>query len=137
MSQTTNNTIKPAIVAIGAPNSVGAPTTHTDQAVALAKDGAQMVASFETVNPALYAQLVGSLATYGKSAAAPLVGSALGALVAHYGLGPFVTADTLTLLTEVLVAIGTSAGALVMHWFGKAPGRALAAGVAVTPGSGT
>jgi hypothetical protein len=110
---------------LGAPNSAGAPTTSTDQAFALAEDGAMFLSQIETTNPALYAQLVGSLATYGKSAAAPVVGSVLGLLVAHYGLGPYVTADTLSFLTDALVGLGTAGGAMLMHWIGKAPGRAL------------
>ena len=97
----------------------------TDQAVAAAKDAGELLSTLETANPALYAQLFGSLATYGKSAAAPLVGSLLGALVAHYGLGPYVTADTLNLATEALVGVGTGAGAIVMHWISKKPARAL------------
>ena len=102
------------------------PPTPTDRAVALAKNGAEFVAMAQTVDPALYAQLVGSLATYGKSAAAPLVGSLLGLLVARYGLGSYVTPDTLNLLTEALVAAGTAAGAAAMHWISKSPGRKLA-----------
>lgn len=98
---------------------------QTDVAVSVAQNGAQLLSAFQVANPALYAQLVGSLATYGKSAAAPLLGSLLGLLVAHYGLGPYVTPDILTLTTEALVALGTGIGAIVMHWWSKWPGRAL------------
>lgn len=102
-------------------------TVRTNQVIEVVKAGSDLVDGLKTANPALYAQLVGTLATYGKSAAAPLVGSALGALIAHYGLGPYVTPDLLTFATDALVALGTTAGALVMHWWGKRPGRALAA----------
>jgi hypothetical protein len=100
---------------------------NASEAVAVAKEGSHFVALVQTADPALYAQLVGSLATYSKSAAAPLVGSVLGLLVAKYGLGPYVTPDILNLATEALVAIGVSAGAAAMHWLSKAPGRALQA----------
>lgn len=101
--------------------------TATDNVIAVVKDGNQLVAALQTVNPALYAQIVGTLGTYSKSAAAPLVGSALGLLVAHYGLGSYLSAETLSLLTDLLVAAGTAAGAAAMHWWSKRPGRALAA----------
>jgi hypothetical protein len=124
MSTTTTITTPP----LGEPNSAGQPTTVTDQAVAFAADGAKLITNLQTANPALYAQLVGSVATYGKSAAAPLVGSLLGLAVARWGLQPYVTADTLSLATNALVGLGTAVGALIMHWWAKAPGRALAKG---------
>ena len=101
------------------------PPTNASEAVNIAKDGAEFVALVQSSDPALYAQLVGSLATYGKSAAAPLLGSLLGLLIAKYGLQPYVTADMINLLTEALVAAGTGIGALVMHYLSKAPGRTL------------
>lgn len=100
---------------------------QTTAAVAIAQDGAQLLSAFQIANPPLYAQMVGSLATYAKSASAPLVGSLLGLLVAHYGLGPYVTPDILNLATEGLVALGTGTGALAMHWWSKSPARALLA----------
>lgn len=103
-----------------------AQTRLTDAAVNAATTGAELLQNLQTNDPALYQQLTGSLATYGKSAAAPLVGSLLGLLIAHYGLGPYMTPDALNLLTEALVAIGTGAGALIMHWIGKRPGNKLA-----------
>jgi|SRR6185437_4068040 len=125
---------------IGIPNSAGIPTTRTDQAIEVSRDGAKLIANLQTADPALYAQLVGSLATYGKSASAPVVGALIGALVARYGLGctnptatNCFTPDTVNLLTEVIVGAGTALGAVVMHWIGKIPGRKLAAGVPVAP----
>jgi hypothetical protein len=101
--------------------------TPADSAVAIAKNGAQLVAILQQADPALYAQLVGSLATYSKSAAAPLIGAGLGLGIAKLGIGSYVTPEIQNLLTEALVALGTGAGAVVMHWWSKGPGRALQA----------
>jgi hypothetical protein len=106
-----------------------AQTAQTNAAISAAETGAALLNNLQTADPALYQQLVGSFSTYGKSAAAPLVGSLLGLLVAHYGLASYVTPDTLNLLTDALVALGTGAGALVMHWIGKRPGNKLAGAV--------
>lgn len=106
-----------------------AQTAQTNAAISAAETGAALLNNLQTADPALYQQLVGSFSTYGKSAAAPLVGSLLGLLVAHYGLAAIVTPDTLNLLTDALVALGTGAGALVMHWIGKRPGNKLAGAV--------
>lgn len=103
----------------------GAPVTSGNVAVAVAKGGAEFVALVQQADPALYSQLVGSLATYSKSVAAPLVGAGVGLLVAKLGVANIVTPDLQALLTEALVALGTAVGAAVMHWVGKAPGRLL------------
>ncbi len=47
-------------------------TTATDKAVAAAKDAPELVSILQTANPALYAKLTGSLATYSKSDTAPV-----------------------------------------------------------------
>ena len=111
-------------------------TVRTNAAINAAESGAALLNNLQTADPALYAQLVGSVATYGKSAAAPLVGSLLGLFVAHYGLGPYVTPDTLTFLTDALVGLGTVAGAAIMHWLSKAPARKMAAPPAAGSGVG-
>jgi hypothetical protein len=108
-------------------------TAQTNAAVNWAQTGAQLLTAFQTANPALYEQLVGSVATYGKSALAPIVGAALGLAVAKLGVGSYVTPDTLNLLTDALVGLGTGAGALAMHWWSKRPGRALQTPGAVSP----
>lgn len=109
-------------------------TTPASNAVAIAKGGAQLVSLVQTADPALYAQLVGSVTTYAKSAGAPLVGAAVGLLVAKLGVASIVTPDLQALLTDALMAVGTAAGAAAMHWLSKAPGRALqAAPSPVTP----
>jgi hypothetical protein len=108
----------------------------TNNVVAFARNGAELVDGFATANPALYAQLVGSLSTYSKSAAAPIVGSLIGLLAAKYGLGPYLSTETVNLLTELLVGAGTVAGAAFMHWYGKRPGRELAAAPATTTTQG-
>ena len=102
-------------------------TTPASDAVAVAQTGAQFVATVQAADPALYGQLVGSLSTYSKSAAAPVVGAVVGLLVAKFGLAQIVTPDLQNLLTEALVGVGTAAGAAIMHWWSKAPGRALKA----------
>jgi len=107
--------------------TIPATSEKASAAVAVARSGAELVQTLQREDPALYAQLVGSLSTYSKSAAAPIVGSLLGLVVAHYGLGPYLGTETLNLLTEALVGLGMAAGAAFMHWFGKRPGRALQA----------
>lgn len=102
-------------------------TTPASNAVAIAKGGAELVSLLQSQDPPLYAQLVGSLATYGKSAAAPVVGALVGLLVAKLGVASIVTPDLQALLTDALVGLGTAAGAAAMHWLSKAPGRALQA----------
>jgi hypothetical protein len=99
----------------------------TNNVIAVVQDGNELISALQTANPALYAQLVGSLSTYGKSAAAPIVGSLIGLLAAKYGLGPYLSTETVNLLTELLVGAGTVVGAAFMHWYGKRPGRELAA----------
>lgn len=109
-------------------------TTATDEAVTAAKNAPQLLTILEDVNPALYAQLLGSAATYSKSAAAPVVGVAVGALVARFGLACTATVTTacwtqgtVDTVTDLCVAAGAALGALVMHWISKAPARAVAA----------
>ena len=104
----------------------------TNEAVAVAKGLAEAISAFETANPALYAQLVGSLGTYGKSAAAPVIGLIVGAEVARLGLacGAAVTtgcwsADTVQTVTLVCCAAFSAAGAALMHWMSKSPARAV------------
>lgn len=106
-------------------------TTPTDEAVAAAKNAPELLTFLQTMNPALYAQLTGSLGTYGKSAAAPVVGAIVGAVVAHYGIACTTavttgcwSADFIGYVTDSLVLAGTAAGALVMHWVSKSPARA-------------
>lgn len=101
------------------------PAENASAAVALARGGAQFVQTLQTADPALYVQLVGSFATYGRSAAAPVVGGLLGLLVAYLGLKDIVTPDLQGLLTNAIVGLGTALGAAAMHWYGKRPGRAL------------
>lgn len=118
------------------PASTGAPVkpevVATNNVIAVVQNSAEFFEGIKAANPALYNQMVGSLSTYGKSAAAPAIGSLLGLAAAYWGLSPYLSAETLNLLTEVLILIGTSAGAIFMHWWGKRPGRELAATPAET-----
>jgi hypothetical protein len=135
-----STTVTTAPTPIGIPNSAGVPTTRTDQAIEVSRDGAKLIANLQTADPALYAQLVGSLMTYAKSGAAPVVGAFVGVIVAHWGLACTATAvngcftpDMVNMITYAIVGAGTALGAVVMHWIGKIPGRKLAAGVPVAP----
>lgn len=102
-----------------------APVTSGNQAIAIAKGGAEFVEVVRTADPALYGQLVGSLTTYSKSALAPVVGALVGLAVAKLGVISIVTPDLQALITDALVGVGTAGGAAVMHYFSKAPGRLL------------
>ena len=112
----------------------------TNEAVAVAKGAAEAISAFETANPALYAQMVGSLGSYSKSAAAPVIGLVVGAEVAHLGLacGAAVTtgcwsADTVQTVTLVCCAAFSAAGAALMHWMSKSPARAVLNAAAPAP----
>jgi hypothetical protein len=118
--------------------------TVTDRAVAAARSGAQLLANFQQVNPALAEQLTGSVATYSKSGAAPLVGAAIGWGAAHYGLmcsastaavAGCWTDATVTLVTAICIAAGTALSAGGMHWLAKAPARAALASSPAPPAS--
>jgi hypothetical protein len=107
------------------------PKTPTDQAVDDARGFAQAVSFFQTDNPALAAQITGSLSTYAKSGAAPIVGAILGWAVPHYGLACSVpptpgcwSPDLINQVSEVAGLVCASAASLVMHWLSKAPARA-------------
>lgn len=107
------------------------PKTPTDQAVDDARGFAQAVSFLQTDNPALAAQITGSLSTYGKSALAPIIGGGVGLIVAHYGLscGSQPTAgcwspDLINQVTDAIVLVCASGAAAVMHWLSKAPARA-------------
>lgn len=99
----------------------------TNNVIAVVQTGSQLVAALETANPALYAQLVGSLSTYSRSALAPFAGLLVGWAVAHWGLSPYLGTETQEILTNALACVGASAAALGMHWIGKRPGVALQA----------
>lgn len=119
------------------PDPVAAATTA---AIDIARDAPTLVAGLEASNPAMAAQLTGSLATYAKSGAAPIVGMIVGTLAAHYGLAcTAVTAATgacwsqevINNVTYALIGLGASAGALVMHWISKWPARRVLAATTV------
>jgi len=107
----------------------------TNNVIAVVQNGNQLIAGIKEANPALYNQMVGSLSTYGKSAAAPIVGSVIGLVAAHYGLGPYLSTEMVNLLTWLLVGAGTAAGSAFMHWRGKATARELAAAPAPSEGN--
>jgi len=118
-----------------------ATTALTNAAIAVAQAAPGLLTTLQTVNPALAAQLTGSLATYSKSAAAPIVGLVVGAVVAHFGLACSATTvaaagcwspDTINLVTEICCAAGTGIGALAMHWLSKAPARSVLAETTAT-----
>jgi hypothetical protein len=113
------------------PNTV-AQIAATNAAVAAAQGAAEAINAFETANPALYAQMVGSLGTYGKSALTPAISGLIGGAVTHYGLscGAVVTAgcwsaDNVQLATLAVTAVCSAIGAAVMHWISKSPARAV------------
>ena len=125
-----------------------APTAATHAAnvnsiVALAKDLPAQAAALEAVDPELAAQLTGSLQTYFKAGASPVVvgiaGWIVGQAVGYFGMACSATVTTACWSPEfvngvanVLAVAGTAGGALAMHWLSKAPFRAVAA---ATPGA--
>lgn len=113
-------------------------TAMTNIASSVALDFPEIVAGLEQVNPGIADQLKGSWQTYAKSGAAPVVGMLVGAAAAHYGLAcaPGTTTacwspDFVNQVTLALIAVGTSAGALVMHWISKFPARKVLASTPV------
>lgn len=116
------------------PVTASTKTRTADTAIAISRTLAATVDEWQATNPALAAQVTGSLATYLKSGVAPVVGSFVGYGAAHLGL--MCTAATIAnsgcwsqgtidLVTEILVMAGTGIGALIMHWHSKAPARAV------------
>lgn len=114
----------------------------TNTAMNAARDLPDAIAKLEKVDPALAAQLTGSLATYFKAGASPvaagvagwLVGQAVGA--AGLACSAAVTTscwspEFQSAASNVLALVFTAAGALVMHWWSKAPARAVVAGTVV------
>ena len=102
-----------------------ATTAATNDVIKVARDAPELLAGFQAANPALAAQLTGSLATYLKSGGAPLVGTAIGYLVAHYALGW--SQGDIDLATEICCAIGAAVVSAANHWWSKAPARAMLA----------
>ena len=118
----------------GMPPEAAPGVKATNAAISLARNAPELLAGLQAVNPAVAAQLTGTVATYSRSASAPLVGAAVGWIAAHFGLmcsaaaaANCWTADTVTTVTALCVAAGTSLSALGMHWLSKAPTRALVA----------
>lgn len=107
----------------------------TNIAVVAAKDLPDLLTKLNTVNPALYAQLTGTLATYAKSAAAPAVGLVVGEIVAKGvdALGVTWTADTTALVTNLILVVGAAGAAAINHWFSKRPANTAVATTETQP----
>ena len=132
MSTTSSTTPTPATQAA---------TVHAadvNAVVNLARTLPEQITRLEAVDPALAAQLTGSLATYLKSGASPVAGAVAGWFVGQ-AVGYFGLACTATVTTacwspgfvdgvaNALAVAGTALGALVMHYISKAPARAVVA----------
>jgi hypothetical protein len=118
----------------GIPPEAAAEVKATNTAISFARNAPELLDGLKAANPAMAAQLTGTVATYSKSGAAPLVGSIVGWLAAHFALmcssavaSNCWTQDTVNIVTALCIAAGTSLFALGMHWWSKAPTRALVA----------
>lgn len=120
--------------AIPPPATPATQTARTNAAISAAQDGITLLNTLQTADPALYAQLVGSVATYSKSSGGTLACGIIAWGAAQWGMACSATVTTNCLTpeaTQVLGGVAALAGAfvgsLIMHKIGKLPGQKLTA----------